>query len=106
FVRLARIEEIAVVEGVPKGAIQSVIEGVTLVLPLGGVVDLAREQARLQKEIARLDGEIGKLAAKLANPGFLAKADPDIVEEQRARASDATGERNRLKAAYERIAAA
>ncbi|MGH7053043.1 MAG: class I tRNA ligase family protein, partial [Stellaceae bacterium] len=106
FVRLARVEEIAVVEDVPKGAIQSVIEGATLVLPLGGIIDLAREQARLKKEIARLDGEIGRLAVKLANPGFLAKADPGVVEEQRARARDATGERNRLRAAYERIAAA
>jgi valyl-tRNA synthetase len=106
FVRLARVEGIAPVDSVPAGGIQIVIEGATLVLSLGGVVDLAREKARLEKEIARLDVEIGRIAKKLANPGFLRKAPPDIVEEQREREADATSDRDRLKAAFDRIAAA
>ncbi|HJU18368.1 MAG TPA: valine--tRNA ligase [Stellaceae bacterium] len=105
FLRLARVEEITAVDTVPAGAIQTVVEGATLILSLGGVVDLAREKARLGKEIARLDGEIGKLAQKLANPGFLQKARPEIVEEQREREAEAQGERARLKAAFDRIAA-
>jgi valyl-tRNA synthetase len=106
FFRLARVAGIEAVEEAPGGAIQIVVEGATLILPLGGIVDLAREKARLEKEIARLDAEIGKLGAKLANPGFLAKAPPEIVEEQREREAGARSERDRLNAAYERIAAA
>jgi valyl-tRNA synthetase len=106
FFRLARVEGIEPAAEVPGGAIQTVVEGATLILHLSGVVDLAREKARLAREIARLDAEIGKIATKLANPGFLAKARPEIVEEQREREADATSERDRLKAAYERIAAA
>ena len=84
------------------GAIQAVVEGATLILPLGEVVDLARERARLAKEIGRLDAEIAKIGAKLANPNFVAKAKPEVVEEQREREADAARDRDRLRAAYDR----
>jgi valyl-tRNA synthetase len=82
-----------------------VVEGATMILPLGEVVDLARERARLAKEIGKLDGEIEKFAAKLGNPQFLAKAKPEVVEEQREREADAARDRDRLRAAYDRLAA-
>ena len=105
FVRLARVDGIEPALRYPPVAIQIVVEGATLILPLGAVVDLAREKARLAKEIGRLDSEIAKIAAKLGNPQFLAKAKPEIVEDQREREADASRDRDRLKAAYERLAA-
>ena len=69
------------------------------------MVDLAQEKERLGKEIGKLDAELAKIAAKLANPSFLAKAKPEVVEEQREREADATRDRDRLKAAYERLTA-
>ncbi len=105
FVRLARVEEFAPVVAVPPGGVQVVLEGATLILRLGEVVDLTRERERLQKEIGRLDSELTKIGAKLANPNFLAKAKAEVVEEQREREADATRDRDRLKAAYNRLAA-
>ncbi|MGA8760085.1 MAG: valine--tRNA ligase [Stellaceae bacterium] len=105
FVGLARIERIETAEAAPSGAVQIVVEGATLILPVGEVVDLAREKARLAKEIGRLDSEIAKIAAKLGNPQFLAKAKPEVVEDQREREADANRDRNRLRAAYDRLAA-
>ena len=81
------------------------VEGATLILPLGDIVDLDREKARLGKEIGRLDAEIAKIAAKLGNPNFVAKAKPEVVEEQRLREADAGRDRDRLRAAYDRLAA-
>ena len=75
------------------------------VLPLAGVVDLEREKVRLGKEIARLDGDIAKFAAKLGNPAFLTKAKPEVVDEQRSRDADARRDRDRLQAAFERLGA-
>ena len=75
----------------------------TLILPLGDVVDLGQEKARLKKEIDRLDADLAKFAAKLGNPGFLAKAKPEIVEEQREREADTRRDRDRLKAALDRL---
>jgi valyl-tRNA synthetase len=105
FIRLARVDRIEPAGIVPVGAIQVVVEGATMILPLGEVVDLARERARLAKEIGKLDGEIAKFAAKLGNPQFLAKAKPEVVEEQREREADAARDRDRLRAAYDRLAA-
>jgi valyl-tRNA synthetase len=105
FMRLARVDGFEPVETVPAGGIQAIVDGATLILRLGDVVDLAGEKARLGKEISRLDAELAKIAAKLANPGFLAKARAEVVEEQREREADVARDRDRLKSAYARLAA-
>ncbi|HTV90462.1 MAG TPA: class I tRNA ligase family protein, partial [Stellaceae bacterium] len=78
---------------------------ITFQLHLRGVVDIAKEKARLAKEIGRLDADLKKFAQKLANPDFLAKAKPEIIAEQREREADVRRERDRLQTAYARIAA-
>ncbi|MFZ2005382.1 MAG: class I tRNA ligase family protein, partial [Stellaceae bacterium] len=85
------------------GDVSVVVEGATLILKLSEVIDLGQEKARLGKEIAKFDAELAKFAAKLGNPGFLAKAKPEIVEEQREREADTRRDRDRLKAAYDRL---
>jgi valyl-tRNA synthetase len=105
FLRLARLDGIEVADRVPEGGIQTVVEGATLILRLAAVVDLAQEKARLAKEIGRLDGELAKIAAKLGNPNFVAKAKPEIVDEQRERETDVRIDRDRLMAAYQRLEA-
>src|SRR5437588_277378 len=105
FLRLARVEEITPVETVPAGGVSAVVEGTTLILRLGEVVDLGREKARLAKDLGRLDGELAKMAAKLNNPSFLSKANPEVVDEQREREADARRDRERLKAVYDRLEA-
>jgi valyl-tRNA synthetase len=106
ILRLARLESAEALSGeAPKGAVQSVLDEATILLPLGGIMDLGQERARLAKEIARLDGEIDKAAKKLGNAQFLAKAKPEVVEEQRERQAEAVEARDRLKAALERLAA-
>jgi len=105
FMRLARVDGFEPVVRVPAGGIQAIVDGATLILRVGAVVDLPREKARLGKEIGRLDSELAKITAKLANPGFLAKARTEVVEEQREREADMARDRDRLKAAYDRLAA-
>ncbi|MGH7093960.1 MAG: class I tRNA ligase family protein, partial [Stellaceae bacterium] len=102
FQRLARVEP-QPGEPAAAGGIQVVVEGATFILALGDVVDLSREKARLTKEIGRLDGDLAKFAAKLANPAFLERAKPEVVEEQRERAADLRRDRDRLHAAYQRL---
>ncbi|MCZ6863295.1 MAG: valine--tRNA ligase, partial [Alphaproteobacteria bacterium] len=106
LLRLARLEEIALSEALPEGAVQSVIDEATYILPLAGIVDLKQEGARLQKEIDKLSGEIGKFDKKLANEKFLSNAPTAVVDEQRERRQDATAARTKLASALARIEAA
>ncbi|MFL1460919.1 valine--tRNA ligase [Roseococcus sp. DSY-14] len=101
--RLARVE--APVEGAADGPGASASAGeLTLFLPLSGVVDLAAEGARLGKERARIAADRDKLAKKLDNPGFRAKAEPSVIEDTEERVREAGAELARLDAALARIA--
>ena len=90
---------------IPKGSIQAVVEEATLVLPLAGVIDLAQERARLQKELKRLDGEIAKIDGKLDNASFVARAPAEVVEENRERRAEFNETRTKLARALDRLAA-
>ncbi len=101
---LARLESIEVAgDTVPKGAVQLVVPDATLLLPLAGVIDANAERARLKKEIGKLEGDIAGIDRKLANKDFIAKADPDVVEENRERRADAEAAKTRLATALQRL---
>ncbi|MCB0877306.1 MAG: hypothetical protein KDB46_14040, partial [Solirubrobacterales bacterium] len=106
ILRLARLESIATTSDTPKGSIQDVIDGATLILPLAGVIDIAAETQRLKKEIGKLEGEAGGLEKKLGNEKFVANAPEAVVEENRERLANALEARDRLAEALARLQAA
>jgi valyl-tRNA synthetase len=67
-------------------------------------IDIDAERARLQKEIARLDGEITKAHAKLGNEGFVARAPVAVVAQEKQRVAEFTSTRDRLRDQVERLA--
>ncbi|HIJ62476.1 MAG TPA: valine--tRNA ligase [Rhodospirillaceae bacterium] len=104
---LARAASLEATEQTPlKDAVQVVVDEATVVIPLAEVIDLAQEKARLAKEIARLAGEIDKVDKRLANEGFVAKAPPEVVDEQRERRAEWAVARDRLSEALERLGSA
>ena len=66
-------------------------------------VDVAAEKARLGKEAARLEGEMAKVQAKLANEAFVAKAPPAVLEQERKRLADFTATLEKMREQLARL---
>ncbi len=74
-----------------------------LYLPLEGLRDLSAEKARLQKELAKAEAEVGKVEQKLKNPQFLQRAPAGILAEHQARLAEWKAKRERLAASLAEI---
>ena len=103
--RLARIESIAFEAAAPKGSAQVIVGDATVALPLAGVIDMEAEKKRIAREIEKTVVEIKKVTDRLANPGFMAKAPPEVVDELKERGADFETKQSRLKLALQRIEA-
>jgi valyl-tRNA synthetase len=101
--RMARIANIGIADGPPGGAVQLLVRGETVALPLRGIIDLAAEKTRLEKEKAKTEAEINRLDAKLSNPKFVANADEEVVEADRDRRAEMAARLAKIIEALERL---
>jgi valyl-tRNA synthetase len=104
--RLARLSSITLVEAAPAGAVQIIVRGGVVALPLGDVIDLVAEQARLDKEIVRIGQEISRIDAKLSNESFVARAPEEVVEGEREKREEYRAQKDKLAEALTRLKAA
>ncbi len=104
--RMARLDNIAYIDAAPKGAIQTVVEEATLILPIADIIDLDAERARLGKAIDKLDKDIQKIDAKLGNEKFVQNAPQSVIEEQKNRKEEALAKRGKLEAAVQQLQSA
>ncbi len=72
-------------------------DGSQLTVPLAGVVDLEKECARLGGELERLESQLAGLAARLANEKFVTRAKPEVVEAERRKHEEWTARREQLR---------
>ena len=103
LLRLARLDGITIVDSFVNGSARGSVDGMEIGLPLADILDLTAEAARLNREIASVTGEIEKIAKKLDNPGFIAKAPEDVVAENRRRLDEENTRLNGLTAALKRL---
>ena len=88
IIRLARLSSISFEDRVPKASAQIVLGEATVALPLEGIIDFATETARLAKEQDRIEKELASITGRLGNPGFVAKAPEDVLVETRERKAE------------------
>lgn len=84
--QLAVAEKITILENLEQNLPQSasaVLEGITVYLPLKGLLDLDKEKAKVRKEIENANSEQKRLEGKLNNPGFTNKAPQEVVAKEK-----------------------
>ena len=101
--RLARVDDVGHSTAAPKASAQIVIGEATFALPLGDLIDVKTEAARLSKEVAKVEGEIARVEKKLGNPQFVAKAAEEVVEAEREKLAEFQEQLARLKTALARV---
>ena len=104
--RMARATTVEVLAGdIPHGAAQILLDNITILLPLAGLIDLGAERTRLERDRAKAADDAAKIRMKLGNADFVSRAKPEVVEENRDRLSAAEAEISRLTAALSRVTA-
>lgn len=101
---LARVENLTITASLDADlgqTIAGVIGTVQVLIPLAGVVDLVALRGKLEKKLAKIEGEIKHTAARLTNQKFVEKADPQVVQVARDGLAEAEKQaeilRDRLK---------
>ena len=102
---LAKIGSLAAAESGdrPRAAATAIVKGATLFVSLEGVMDFAKESARLKKEIGKLAKELEGINRKLANAGFLSKAPAEVVDGVKEKQAALQAKQEKIQATLERI---
>ena len=88
-------------EEAPAKTVSAVSEAAELFIPLGDLVDVAKETARLTKERDSVQRDIERGEAKLNNPGFMSKAPAQLVEQEREKLAVSRDKLEKLNARIE-----
>ncbi len=87
FTTLAKLESMTILsdgESAPMSTTQLVGE-MELLIPMAGLIDVAAEMARIDKQLDKLNADIKRIDGKLSNEGFVAKAPAAVIEKERAK---------------------
>ena len=86
FVKLSSASEIVFIEDeatLPENVVTVVSDNATIYIPVGELVDIEKERARLLKEKEDLEKEVARVQSKLSNQGFIAKAPEKLINEEK-----------------------
>lgn len=81
----------------PERSLATVLDGAEIFLPVGDLLDVEKEVARLGTELAKLENEIEKIAKKLSNPQFIERAPEEIISKDKSNLADNEIKRDRIK---------
>ena len=104
---LARAEKMIFQTGgqKPKASATAVAGDLEIYLPLKGLINLDDEEKRIQKEIAKIAGELSRINLKLQNEEFLRKARVEAVDKEKEKAKTLAEKQAKFKEGLERVQA-
>ncbi len=97
--KLANVESVTFVNSkadVVEKSVSIVTNDAEVYIPLGELVDVEKEMARLNKELKNIEGEIRRSEGMLGNPGFVAKAPKQMIENEKVKLQANTEKKAKL----------
>ncbi len=70
-------------EAAPRLSAKSIAQGMEILVPIEGLIDIESEKTRLAKEIAKTEEDVRFFEKRLSNEGYLKKASEDLIEKDR-----------------------
>ncbi|WP_312524790.1 valine--tRNA ligase [Paracoccus sp. (in: a-proteobacteria)] len=102
--RMARIASVR--DGaMGQGMISVGVQGASFALPVGDVIDVKAEMARLEKSVSKTEKDANGLRNRLGNPKFVENAEPEVIEETREKLIALDDDIARTRAALGQLAA-
>ena len=88
--RVGRVESVDVIaeDDEPPAAATALLGELRLLVPMKGVIDVAAERARLDKQKQKVAADLAKTQAKLGNENFVNNAPPAVVTQEREREAE------------------
>jgi valyl-tRNA synthetase len=88
--RLGRVESVTILASgeEPPASATALLGDMRLLVPMQGLIDIAAERGRLEKQRERLNADLGRARGKLANANFVRNAPADVVAKERQRADE------------------
>jgi valyl-tRNA synthetase len=87
----------------PKGTATAMVGSTEIYLPLGDLVNLDEEKARLGKEVGKIEGELARVQKKLDNRDFVSKAKEDVIQKERDKLVEYADKLRTLKGSLDKI---
>ncbi len=107
LLNLAKLDSITVLtaaDTAPASAAQ-LLGAMDLLIPMAGLIDKDAELSRIAKQLEKMQQEVSRVAGKLANEGFVAKAPEAVLAKEREKLADAEAAVAKLLAQQAQIAA-
>jgi valyl-tRNA synthetase len=103
--KLAQVSQLEIVSELSgdKLSARAVAGGLSIEVPLAGLIDVETERARLKKELEKAQREIDGLERKLSQASFVERAPKEVVEENRRRLADYQDQAGKLTEGLKRL---
>jgi valyl-tRNA synthetase len=105
IINLAKLDSLTVENIGPrlKSSATAVVNGASIFVSLEGIIDFDKETARLEKGIKKLAAELATVAKKLENEGFLNKAPAEVIEKVRQKQSALVEKQQKIQTNLDKI---
>jgi valyl-tRNA synthetase len=105
IVNLARLKSLTIMEDGkrPSSSATTIVDGATIFVALGGIIDFDKESERLEKELVKVADELTAVSRKLENEDFLSKAPQDVVAKVKERHAGLLEKHQKLQSHLDRI---